>query len=88
MSKCLNILCSEVAEDAKRLCNRHSNPAASLTEKKPITAHPKLESAVAMGHMGGKARAEALSKSQRVEIAKIAAAVRWKKTRVKSNPKE
>jgi len=35
--------------------------------------------AVALGRMGGKARAEGLSKKRRKEIAKIAAQARWDK---------
>jgi hypothetical protein len=39
----------------------------------------KDAAAVSLGRKGGKARAEALSKSERAEIAKKAAAARWKK---------
>jgi hypothetical protein len=38
----------------------------------------KNAAAVALGRMGGKARAEALGKRKRSEIAKAAAAARWK----------
>jgi hypothetical protein len=38
----------------------------------------KNAAAVALGRMGGKARAEALGKRKRTEIAKTAAAARWK----------
>jgi catabolite regulation protein CreA len=38
----------------------------------------KNPAAVALGQLGGKARAERLSKNQRTEIAKKAAAARWK----------
>jgi hypothetical protein len=38
----------------------------------------KNAAAVALGRMGGKARAEALGKRKRTEIAKAAAAARWK----------
>jgi hypothetical protein len=38
----------------------------------------KDAAAVSLGRKGGKARAEALSKRQRAEIAKKAAAARWK----------
>jgi len=44
--------------------------------------HPdggKDAAAVSLGRKGGKARAEALSKKERAEIAKKAAAARWKK---------
>jgi hypothetical protein len=39
----------------------------------------KDKAAVSLGRRGGKARAEALSKKRRVEIAKKAAAGRWKR---------
>ena len=39
----------------------------------------KDPAAVSLGKRGGKARAEALSKKERAEIAKKAAAARWKK---------
>jgi len=39
----------------------------------------KNPAAVALGKMGGKARAEKLSKKQRSEIAQKAAKMRWKK---------
>lgn len=38
----------------------------------------KNPAAVALGRMGGKARAEALGKRKRAEIARRAAAARWK----------
>ena len=38
----------------------------------------KNAAAVALGRLGGKARAEALGKRKRAEIAKTAAAARWK----------
>jgi hypothetical protein len=38
----------------------------------------KNAAAVALGRMGGKARAESLGKRKRTEIAKKAAAARWK----------
>jgi RNase adaptor protein for sRNA GlmZ degradation len=38
----------------------------------------KNKAAVALGKMGGKARAAKLTKKQRSEIAKTAAAARWK----------
>jgi len=51
-------------------------PAINPPEKNPA--------AVALGRLGGlkggKARAEALSKKKRAEIAKLAAAARWKKS--------
>lgn len=39
----------------------------------------KDKAAVSLGQRGGKARAEALSKKQRADIAKKAAAARWKR---------
>jgi len=39
----------------------------------------KDAAAVSLGKRGGKARAEALSKKERAEIAKKAAAARWKR---------
>ena len=44
------------------------------------TEDGKNAAAVALGRMGGKARAEGLSASKRSEIAKKAAKSRWKKT--------
>lgn len=40
----------------------------------------KDKAAQSLGRRGGKARAEKMSKSQRVEIAKKAALARWKKS--------
>ena len=40
----------------------------------------KNKAAVALGRKGGKARAESLSKRRRAEIARKAAAARWKNT--------
>jgi hypothetical protein len=39
----------------------------------------KNPAAVALGRMGGKARADSLSKKRRAEIARAAAAKRWKR---------
>ena len=44
-----------------------------------VTDDGKNAAAVALGRMGGKARAEAMSARKRREIAKKAAACRWKK---------
>jgi hypothetical protein len=50
----------------------------------PVAPDGKNPAAVALGRLGGlkggKARAEKLSKRKRSEIAKIAAAARWKKS--------
>jgi hypothetical protein len=43
-----------------------------------VTDDGKNAAAVALGRMGGKARAQGLSKSRRKEIAKKAALTRWK----------
>jgi hypothetical protein len=43
-----------------------------------VTDDGKNAAAVALGRMGGKARASSLSKKQRSEIARKAAATRWK----------
>lgn len=44
------------------------------------TSTSKDPAAVALGKKGGMARAKRLTPKQRVEIARIAAAARWKKT--------
>ena len=49
------------------------------TEDAPVTDDGKDAAAVSLGKRGGKARAEALSKKERADIAKKAAAARWKK---------
>jgi hypothetical protein len=41
---------------------------------------PETKAAAALGRRGGKARAASLSSEQRSEIAKVAAAARWKKS--------
>lgn len=51
-----------------------------IHEELPIDAH-KNPAAVALGRMGGKARATALSKRKRVAIAKEGASKRWQKTK-------
>jgi hypothetical protein len=43
-----------------------------------LTADGKNAAAVALGRKGGIARARAVKKSDRVKIAKLAAAARWK----------
>jgi len=43
-----------------------------------VTDDGKNAAAVALGRMGGKARAKTLSKTARVKIAKSAAKARWK----------
>lgn len=56
----------------------------SVPGEKPVEDDGKNPAAVALGRLGGlkggKARAEALSKRKRAQIARIAAAARWKKS--------
>lgn len=47
------------------------------TEEPETTGNGKNKAAVALGRLGGKARASALSKKRRAEIAKKAAKSRW-----------
>jgi hypothetical protein len=59
-------------------------PVPNLSGKaEPPPNDGKNPAAVALGRLGGlkggKARAEALSKKKRAEIARLAAAARWKK---------
>ena len=51
---------------------------ATGEEVEALTDDGKDKAAVSMGKRGGKARAEALSKERRTQIAKAAAAKRWK----------
>ena len=62
-------------------------PKLTPESKAPDAAKPVKEknpAAVALGRLGGlkggKARAKALSKEQRAEISRVAAAARWKKS--------
>jgi len=63
-----------------------SVPKLSGEEPAPISnpGKEKNPAAVALGRLGGlkggKARAESLSKKKRAEIARLAAAARWKKS--------
>jgi hypothetical protein len=52
--------------------------AKFATGKGKVTADGKNAAAVALGRMGGRARASSLTKKQRSEIARKAAATRWK----------
>ena len=52
---------------------------ATGEEDEKLTDDGKDEAAVSLGTRGGKARAEALNKRQRTDIAKRAANARWKK---------
>lgn len=52
---------------------------ATGEEEETLTENGKDKAAVSLGKRGGMARAESLSKKERKEIAKKAAAARWKK---------
>lgn len=52
---------------------------ATGEEEETLTEDGKDAAAVSLGKRGGKARAVALSKTRRAEIAKKAAAKRWKR---------
>ena len=54
----------------------------SVGEAKEVFADdpPKNEAAAALGRMGGKARAEKMTPARRAEIARQAAAKRWKRS--------
>ncbi len=52
---------------------------ATGEEEETLTENGKNAAAVALGRMGGKARAAGLSARKRKEIAKKAAAKRWSK---------
>ena len=52
---------------------------ATGEEDDAVTDDGKDAAAVSLGKRGGKARAESLTKKRRTEIAKKAAATRWKK---------
>lgn len=52
---------------------------ATGEEEDAVTEDGKDKAAQSLGRRGGKARAEALTKKQRSEIAKKAAATRWMK---------
>jgi hypothetical protein len=58
--------------------------AAMIVAMSTGQAFPEPESknsvAAASGKLGGKARAQSLSKRKRAEIAKLAAAARWRKS--------
>jgi hypothetical protein len=57
----------------------------ATSQDPPNTTEGKNPAAVALGRLGGlkggKARAKKLSKKERIEIAKLAATARWKKSR-------
>jgi hypothetical protein len=52
--------------------------ATGAIDETAATEHGKNAAAVALGRMGGKARAEGLSAKRRSEIAKKAAKARWR----------
>ena len=51
---------------------------ATGEEEEELTEDGKDKAAVSLGRKGGKARAEALSKTKRAEIARKAAKARWR----------
>jgi hypothetical protein len=53
---------------------------ATGEEEETLTEDGKDKAAVSLGQRGGKARAASLTKNQRAEIARKAAASRWKKS--------
>ncbi|HEY5743738.1 MAG TPA: hypothetical protein VIS99_14485 [Terrimicrobiaceae bacterium] len=69
----------------KRSSNKKdiNEKAFSILQRVTGQADEKNEAAVALGRLGGlkggKARAKALTKKQRSEIARLAAIARWKK---------
>jgi hypothetical protein len=72
----------------RRLGKPRKNPAAvALAKRKLIsmTAEERQQAARAGGLVGGHARARALTKAQRVAIAKKAAETRWRKARKKDS---
>lgn len=69
--------------DANQLAKSIVDLATGGDDSKPVDESGKNPAAVALGRLGGlkggKARAEKLSSKKRSEIAKKAAAARWKK---------
>jgi hypothetical protein len=51
-----------------------------IEESDTLTADGKSKAAVELGRLGGRARADKISKTRRTEIAKKAAKIRWKKS--------
>jgi hypothetical protein len=76
----------KMPRDANQLAARIVAMSTGQVPEEPATGPDpsKNQSAVALGRLGGlkggKARAEKLSKRKRSEIARIAAAARWKKS--------
>lgn len=69
----------------KRKLPRDINSRAAMivamsTGQSPEPESSKNPAASASGKLGGKARAQSLSKRKRAEIAKLAASARWKKS--------
>ncbi len=57
-----------------------------MSTTSPSDDHPSPNpAAVALGKLGGKARAKKLSKERRSEIARLAIQTRWKKFKEKQN---
>jgi hypothetical protein len=73
----------DVNSRAAQIVALSTGQAVPGSDEKPSAEDGKNPNAVALGRLGGlkggKARAEALSKKKRAEIARIAAAARWKR---------
>ena len=67
----------KLREDANTLAFRIVAEATGQAEKTPDPDAGKDAAAVALGKMGGRARASAMSKKKRSESAKKAAKARW-----------
>lgn len=61
---------------------------ATGEEEEELTEDGKDKAAVSLGRKGGKARAASLTKTERAEIAKKAAAKRWSKQQASSGVKK
>lgn len=62
-----------------RVLTGEADDTTSTDQPKTETVPEKNPAAVALGRMGGKARAASLTKKKRAEIAKNAAKARWGK---------
>ena len=75
------IVAMSTGEEPPKLLTTVANDEPPATPELPLSKNP---AAVALGRLGGlkggKARAEALPKAKRAEIARLAAAARWKKS--------
>lgn len=70
------IVALSTGEEPPKLTPESNNPPPA----KPAKNAAAVELGRLGGLKGGRARAESLSKKKRAEIAKLAAAARWKKT--------